>query len=68
MNILILGPDFTEDITICDLGALGDFVPVNEKKGLVPLMYPIPWKRSPILLDIPFIHLRLSGPLKRCWY
>ena len=31
MHIFLLGPNVADNTTICDLGALGDFMPVDEK-------------------------------------
>ena len=31
MRLFLLGPDFIDDTVICDLGALGDFVTLDEK-------------------------------------
>ena len=32
MNLFLLGPDVTDDTAVCNLGALGDFVPVDKNK------------------------------------
>ena len=32
MRLFLLGTDVTDDAPVCDLGALGDFVPVDGKK------------------------------------
>ena len=45
----------------------GDFS-VDEKKVVVPLMSPIPWKRRLISLDTPLIHFSLLGPFMRFRY
>ena len=39
-----------------------------ENQLLVTYMYPSPWKRIVISLEIPFLHLILSWPLIRCQY
>ena len=34
MRLFILGTDFIDNTVICDLGALGDFVTVDEKRSV----------------------------------
>ena len=67
MPILLLGKDVIDNTAILYLGALGDFVPVDENQVLVNLMPHITWKRRLILLYMPLIHLSLLGPFTRCW-
>ena len=66
--IFLMGLNVADDTAICDLGTLGDFVPVDEKQLLVPWIYPSPWKRRPISLDMPFLHFNFSGPFIRFRY
>ena len=40
MHLFILGPNVTVNTAICDLGALGDFVPVDEKTSVSYLDIP----------------------------
>ena len=63
-----MGPNVADDAEICDFGVLGDFVPVDDKKVLVPCMSPIPWKSFTISFDMHFTHLIFSGPLMSCRY
>ena len=42
MRIFILGMDIKDDTTICDLGALGDFVLVDGKTSVSSLDVPYP--------------------------
>ena len=37
MRLFLLGTDFIYDTVICDLGALGDFVTVDEKRSVISL-------------------------------
>ena len=60
--IFLMGLNVADDTAICDLGTLGDFVPVDEKQLLVPWIYPSPWKRRPISLDMPFLHFNFRAP------
>ena len=39
---LFIGTDVTDYVTVCDIGALGGLVLVDEKKVLVLLMSPMP--------------------------
>ena len=68
MCIFIIGIYVTYDKTICDLGDLGEFISVDEKKVLVTLMISVTWKRRPVLLGMPLIHFILLGTLTRCHY
>ena len=68
VHLFLLGPNVSENTAICDLGALGDFVPVDGKKLLVPVVSPMPWKRRLISLDKPLLHSSLLGPFTRCRY
>ena len=68
MRIFFLGLNVVDDAAICDLGVLGDFVYVDEKKVLVPCMSLIPWKIHPLPFDTPLLHLSLLGTLIRCRY
>ena len=61
MRIFILGLNVADDAEICDLGVLGDFVPVDEKQVVVPCMSPSPWKRRRISLDMPVLYFILGG-------
>ena len=67
MHLFLLGPNVAYDAEICDLGVLGDFVPVDEKQVLVPCMSPShctfpcsilflwgPWLRAGIIEPFPF--------------
>ena len=40
MRLFLLGKNVTDDTAICDLGSLGDFVPVNEKTSVSSLDVP----------------------------
>ena len=40
MRLYLLGPDITDNDTVCDLGALGDFVPVEKKLSVSSLDVP----------------------------
>ena len=44
VRLFLLGTNVADDAEICDLGVLGDFVPLDEKKVLFPYISPIPWK------------------------
>ena len=64
----LMGRYATDDTAICDLGALGDFVTVDEKHVLVLWMSTITWKRRLILLGMPLLNLSLSRTFMRCRY
>ena len=66
MRLFLLGPSVADDMAICDLGALGYFVPVYKKQVLVPWMSPSLCKRRPISLYIPLLRLSFSGPFIWC--
>ena len=66
--LFILGLNVVDSAEICDLGILGDSMPVYAKQVLVPCLYPIPWKIRPISFDIRLLHLSFSGPMMRCRY
>ena len=40
MRLFLLGPSVADDMAICDLGALGYFVPVDEKTSVSSLDVP----------------------------
>ena len=61
MNLFLMGPNVTNNMAICDLDALGDFVIVDEKQVLVTWMSPIPWKSRSVLLDMPFAPFQFIG-------
>ena len=68
MHIFLLWPNFVDNTAICYIGALGYFVPVDEKHMLAPCMSHNTWKRIPILLDIPLLHFSFPGPFIMCRY
>ena len=68
MRLFLLGVNIADDMDICDLVSLGDFVPVDEKQVLVPYMSPSPWKNRPISLDMRLIHFNVSVTFSRFWY
>ena len=68
MRIFLLGTNVEDDAVVCDLGVLGDFVPVDEKQVLVTYMSPSLWKSCPISFDMPLLHFSFLGPLVRYWY
>ena len=68
VRLFLLGPNAADNTDICDLGALGDFVPVDEKQVLVTFMSYIPCKRCPITLDMPLLRFSFPGPFIRCRY
>ena len=40
VRLLLLGPNVVDDAAICDLGALGEFLPVDEKTSVSFLYFP----------------------------
>ena len=50
MRIFILGLNVADDMTICDLGVLGDLGPVDEKSSVSSLYVPEPLEKSPNLI------------------
>ena len=68
VRLFLLGGNVADDATVCDLGVLGDFVPVDEKQVLVPCMSHRPWKSCTISFDMPLLHFSFLGPLIRCRY
>ena len=68
MNIFILGKNVADNVSICDLGVLGGFVPVDIKQVLVHCMSPSPWKSRPISFGITLLYFIFSGDLIRCRY
>ena len=67
MNIFILGKNVADNVSICDLGVLGGFVPVDIKQVLVHCMSPSPWKSRLSPFDIScyilvfYIHILSAG-------
>ena len=45
MSLFLLGPNVADDVAICDLGVLGDFVPVDEKSFVSSLYVPNPLEK-----------------------
>ena len=68
VHIFLLGPYVANNAEVCDISTLGDFVPVDEKNVLVPLVLPMPCKKFTILLDLLFLHFSLSGPFMEYHY
>ena len=64
MRLFLIGTNVADDSVICDLGVLGDFVYVDEKKVLVPCLFPSPWKRRQISLDMPLLRFIFQGPCR----
>ena len=58
--LFLVGLNVADNAAICDLGALGDFMNVNEKQVLVPCMYSSPWKNNLVSFGMPLIHFNLS--------
>ena len=46
MCLLLLGINITDDASICEVGVLGDFVPVDEEAIVSYLYVPDPWENS----------------------
>ena len=68
VHIFLLGADVADNTAKWDLGALRNFVPVDEKQVLVSCIYPSPWKRLPISLDMPLLRFSFPGPFISCRY
>ena len=46
MRLFLLGPNVIDDVEICDLGVMGDFVTVDEKASVNSLHLPEPLEKS----------------------
>ena len=46
MRLFLLGTNVADDAAICDLGVLGDFVPMDKKTSVISLYVPDPLEKS----------------------
>ena len=63
MRFLILGMNFTDDTAICDLGTLGDLVPVDEKTSISYLYVPKSFENASDLIGRALDTFQFDGAL-----
>ena len=68
VSIFLLRPNVADDAEICDLGVLGDFLPVDEKTSVSSLYVPKPLESSLNFIWHALTTFDFLGPLTRCQY
>ena len=68
VRLFLLGTDFMDDTVIYERGALGDFVPVDEKTSVSSLDVPYSLENVLVIVWNALVPFKFSGPFMRCRY